>query len=101
RIQDSNEAIQKAALDALVKEIRSSTSSMTSVPKPLKFLKPHYEKIKQIHEKYPSNSNKVLCCFVWLLVRLFLYLHFCSGRVGEFRFILFFDFHFSFSNFSH
>lgn len=38
--------IQRNALEALRKEIRSSTTSMTSVPKPLKFLRPHYPKLK-------------------------------------------------------
>lgn len=31
---------------------------MTSVPKPLKFLKPHYEKIKEAYARYPSNATK-------------------------------------------
>ena len=38
-----------AALEHLVKEVRSATSSMTSVPKPLKFLRPHYETLKRCH----------------------------------------------------
>lgn len=49
RIQDSNPAIMSAALEYLVKEVESSTSSMTSVPKPLKFLRPHYETLKRCH----------------------------------------------------
>eukprot|EP01132_Coremiostelium_polycephalum_P006236 gene6236-7767_t len=42
RVKDSNIDIVLTALEALKNEIRSSTSSMTSVPKPLKFLRPHY-----------------------------------------------------------
>ena len=34
------------ALDALAREIRSATSSVTSVPKPLKFLRCHYPALK-------------------------------------------------------
>uniref|UniRef100_A0A7S2EGD7 26S proteasome non-ATPase regulatory subunit 2 homolog n=1 Tax=Trieres chinensis TaxID=1514140 RepID=A0A7S2EGD7_TRICV len=34
------------ALDVIVTELRTATSSMTSVPKPLKFLRPHFGKIK-------------------------------------------------------
>ena len=29
--------------------IRASTTSMTSVPKPLKFMIPHYETMKEVH----------------------------------------------------
>lgn len=31
---------------------------MTSVPKPLKFLKPHYENIKQFYENTPEGDFK-------------------------------------------
>ena len=37
------------ALDIIVTELRSATSSMTSVPKPLKFLRPQFAKIKGLH----------------------------------------------------
>lgn len=37
------------ALDVIVAELRSATSSMTSVPKPLKFLRPHFDTIKKLH----------------------------------------------------
>ena len=39
----------KTALEFLANEVRSATSSMTSVPKPLKFLRPHYETLKRCH----------------------------------------------------
>jgi 26S proteasome regulatory subunit N1 len=45
-IIDSNEGVQKLALDQLITEIKSATSSMTSVPKPLKFLRTHYDTLK-------------------------------------------------------
>jgi 26S proteasome regulatory subunit N1 len=48
RTQDPEPALQKAALEGLRKEIRTATSSMTSVPKPLKFLRPHYAKLKEV-----------------------------------------------------
>ena len=35
-------AMQGVALDGIGKEIREATTSMTSVPKPLKFLRKHY-----------------------------------------------------------
>lgn len=39
------EGIRKAALTKLHDEIKTATSSMTSVPKPLKFLRPHYDSL--------------------------------------------------------
>ena len=44
-------------------EIRSSTSSMTSVPKPLKFLRPHYGTLKAHYEKMSEADLKVYCEF--------------------------------------
>jgi len=43
--------VLKLALDHLAKEIKSATSSMTSVPKPLKFLRPHYDTLKNIYSR--------------------------------------------------
>ncbi len=58
----NHEEIQAQALQALRKEIRSSTSSMTSVPKPLKFLRPHYVPIQQFESNMPSGPNKSFLC---------------------------------------
>lgn len=33
---------------------------MTSVPKPLKFLRPHYDTLKEIFENMAVGDNKVL-----------------------------------------
>ena len=33
---------------------------MTSIPKPLKFLKPHYQTVKDIHGKTAEGENKTL-----------------------------------------
>lgn len=46
RVQDKDPALAKVALETIRSEIRSATSSMTSVPKPLKFLRPHYGAFK-------------------------------------------------------
>ena len=40
--KDADVAVSTAALQLMAKEIREATSSMTSVPKPLKFLSPFY-----------------------------------------------------------
>lgn len=36
--------------------MRTSTSSITGVPKPFKFLKPHYNKIKEMFKIYNEND---------------------------------------------
>lgn len=32
---------------------------MTAVPKPLKFLRPHYEKLEATYESWPAGDDKV------------------------------------------
>ncbi|MEW5318423.1 MAG: hypothetical protein WDW38_009646 [Sanguina aurantia] len=44
--EDDDVSVQEASLTTLVSEIRSATASMTSVPKPLKFLREHFEPLK-------------------------------------------------------
>lgn len=34
---------------------------MTSVPKPLKFLRPHYDNLKEVYEKLIDKTQKELC----------------------------------------
>ena len=41
----------KSNLELLREKIRSATSSLTSVPKPLKFLRPHFDTLKGVYEK--------------------------------------------------
>lgn len=48
RATDPDHDVQKLALEHLRTEIRAATSSMTSVPKPLKFLRPHYATLKEV-----------------------------------------------------
>ncbi|KAL5573576.1 hypothetical protein UlMin_023173 [Ulmus minor] len=61
RVQDSDPGLQKVALESMRQEIRTSTSSMTSVPKPLKFLRPHYGTLKTYYETMgDSNLKKYL-----------------------------------------
>jgi 26S proteasome regulatory subunit N1 len=45
---------KKAALERVAELIKSSTSSMTSVPKPLKFLRPAYDELTQF---YTANAD--------------------------------------------
>ncbi|KAJ3151446.1 proteasome regulatory particle base subunit, partial [Irineochytrium annulatum] len=58
RLQESNASLHKAALEALRTQIRTATSSMTSVPKPLKFLRPQYATLKDVYAKWKDGENK-------------------------------------------
>ncbi|GLT41032.1 hypothetical protein SLA2020_151230 [Shorea laevis] len=58
RVQDPDPGLQKVALESMRQEIRTSTSSMTSVPKPLKFLRPHYGTLKAYYERMPDSDLK-------------------------------------------
>lgn len=57
RTGDANEGVQKLALNSIISEIRSSTATMTSVPKPLKFLSPHIDALKTRCEQLPTGSE--------------------------------------------
>ncbi|XP_026327606.1 26S proteasome non-ATPase regulatory subunit 2 [Hyposmocoma kahamanoa] len=52
------------ALQMLSNLIRTSTTSMTSVPKPLKFLREHYPALKQVYEKIKDPKTKKFCADV-------------------------------------
>jgi len=54
----------KSNLELLREKIRSATSSLTSVPKPLKFLRPHFDTLKGVYEKITDVSTKKLCADV-------------------------------------
>ncbi|CAL5391541.1 unnamed protein product [Camellia sinensis] len=60
RIQDSDADLQEAALQSMRQEILTSTSSMTSVPKPLKFLRPHYGTLKACYDTMADSDLKYL-----------------------------------------
>ncbi|ORZ13240.1 armadillo-type protein [Absidia repens] len=60
RIQGTQSDLHRPALEQLRTSIRTSTSSMTSVPKPLKFLSPHYAALKEVYETWSSSENKNL-----------------------------------------
>jgi 26S proteasome regulatory subunit N1 len=58
--------IRLKALEVIVTELRTATASMTSVPKPLKFLRPHFTELKDFHtslsEDVPvaTDNDKIL-----------------------------------------
>ena len=57
--QEKDTTLYKPALEQLRTMIRASTSSMTSVPKPLKFLRPHYGTLKEVYDTMPEGDTKV------------------------------------------
>eukprot|EP01041_Mallomonas_annulata_P006987 gene6987-14202_t len=57
RLQEPETNLHKQALDHLCSEIKSSTSSMTSVPKPLKFLRLHYDALKQVYSSWAIDHE--------------------------------------------
>ncbi|KAI3986852.1 hypothetical protein MKX01_014553 [Papaver californicum] len=57
RVQDPLPGVQKLALESMRHEIRNSTSSVTSVPKPLKFLRPHYGNLKTYFATMGGDSE--------------------------------------------
>lgn len=58
RLTEPDQSLYEAALEAIKTSIKTSTSSMTAVPKPLKFLRPHYDKLCAAHESWPKGSEK-------------------------------------------
>ncbi|KAF2180021.1 26S proteasome regulatory complex, non-ATPase subcomplex, Rpn1 subunit [Zopfia rhizophila CBS 207.26] len=58
RILESDTKLYKPALETIKDLIKTSTSSMTAVPKPLKFLRPHYETLEKAYESWPAGDNK-------------------------------------------
>lgn len=58
RLQESDQSLYIPALNAMKDFIKTSTSSMTAVPKPLKFLMPHYEELVKAFESWPQGDEK-------------------------------------------
>jgi 26S proteasome regulatory subunit N1 len=57
-MQESDVSLYRSALEAIKDSIKTSTSSMTAVPKPLKFLRPHYEPMIKLYEQWPAGEDK-------------------------------------------
>ena len=57
RLSDTQEGLRSQALEMIKTEVAGATSSMTAVPKPLKFLTPLYKKLTEIYEKYAKDDD--------------------------------------------
>eukprot|EP00850_Spirogloea_muscicola_P005526 SM000025S08421 [mRNA] locus=s25:594791:601686:- [translate_table: standard] len=58
RAQDPDAGVQRLALESMRREIRTATSSMTSVPKPLKFLRAHFGALKDFFHTMPDTARE-------------------------------------------
>lgn len=58
RAQDSDQGIAKQALEAIRSQLLESTTTMTSVPKPLKFLRVHYPALEAHYATMPNSDLK-------------------------------------------
>lgn len=58
RLKEDDASLYKPAMEAIKNFIKTSTSSMTAVPKPLKFLRPHYDELAELYEKWPEGENR-------------------------------------------
>ncbi|EHY52867.1 proteasome regulatory particle base subunit [Exophiala dermatitidis] len=58
RLKEDDASLYKPAMDAIKNFIKTSTSSMTAVPKPLKFLRPHYEELTALYDKWPAGPDR-------------------------------------------
>jgi 26S proteasome regulatory subunit N1 len=52
RLSDKDVGLRKQALQMIKDEVAGATSSMTSVPKPLKFMTPLYDKLIEAYNSY-------------------------------------------------
>lgn len=59
RLRDADPAQRNHALAEIKKEVAGATSSMTSVPKPLKFLSQHYKGMRDYYLTLPASDFKV------------------------------------------
>ncbi|CDK26628.1 unnamed protein product [Kuraishia capsulata CBS 1993] len=58
RLSEPKESLYQPSLNELKRFIKESTSSMTAVPKPLKFLRPHYPQLTKLHSAWTDLQLK-------------------------------------------
>ncbi|CAG2054498.1 unnamed protein product [Timema podura] len=64
RLVEDKEELYLPSLESLRSLIRASTTSMTSVPKPLKFMRTHYDTMKDVYSKINEVKTKEFCADV-------------------------------------
>ncbi|RMD43603.1 hypothetical protein DV735_g1509, partial [Chaetothyriales sp. CBS 134920] len=58
RLKEDDASLHQPSLAQIKNLIRTATSSMTAVPKPLKFLRPHYPELTALYEKWPPGADR-------------------------------------------
>ena len=58
RLKEDDSSLYQPSIDAIKNFIKTSTSSMTAVPKPLKFLRPHYDDLAVLYDKWGPGSDR-------------------------------------------
>ncbi|KAK6375380.1 proteasome regulatory particle base subunit [Lithohypha guttulata] len=58
RLKEDDKSLYKPSMDTIKEYIKTSTSSMTAVPKPLKFLRPHFDELASLYEKWPPGADR-------------------------------------------
>jgi 26S proteasome regulatory subunit N1 len=77
RVQDPDSGVQQLALESICKEIHSTSSSMTAVPKPLKFLRSHLDVMLARFEQLQGENRKQLADIISVLCST------VAGKEGE------------------
>ncbi|PVV00639.1 hypothetical protein BB560_004973, partial [Smittium megazygosporum] len=60
RLSEQNSDLYEPSLNQIRSMIKSSSSTMVSIPKPLKFLRPHYPTLVELYKTWPSSDIKTL-----------------------------------------
>jgi 26S proteasome regulatory subunit N1 len=71
RLGDIDRELRMTALNMIKQEVCGATTSMTSVPKPLKFLTPLYSKMTETYNKYQTNDSFKVRLYFTLLDSVF------------------------------
>ena len=61
RLSYSNAGLRAKALETIKTDVAGATSSMTSVPKPLKFMTPKYKALTECYKNYHNNDTFKVC----------------------------------------
>ncbi|CAH6722615.1 26S proteasome regulatory subunit Rpn1p [[Candida] jaroonii] len=58
-LESNSSSVYEDSLNQLKNYIKNSTTSLTAVPKPLKFLRPHYESLTELYQDWQSNKSSL------------------------------------------
>lgn len=58
-LESNSSSVYEDSLNQLKNYIKNSTTSLTAVPKPLKFLRPHYESLTKLYNDWQSTKSSL------------------------------------------